>query len=62
MLDERRVKNEKIKDKLSKGQLPPVRRKTGTGYYVPRVRDFEDFSKIKGTLKDTSGDISSQLR
>ena len=47
---------------MAKGELQPTLRKIGSGQYKPRARDFEELDKIKGVLKDTSGDVGSLLR
>ena len=47
---------------LAEGELQPTLRKIGSGQYRPRAKEFEDFDKIKGVLKDTSGDVACLLR
>ena len=61
-LEDRSKHQEDIKNKLATGELAPVRRKIGHGKYVPRHAEFEDIDEMKGTLKDTSGNVSNLLR
>lgn len=61
-LDQRGVHKENIKEKLRSGTLQPVRRKIGRGFYKPKAKDFVDIEELKGTLKDTSGNVGSMLR
>jgi len=51
-----------LKKKLFKGELQPTLRKIGSGTYIPRAKEFEDFDKIRGVLKETSGDMACLLR
>lgn len=61
-LDVREKHKANLKNKLAKGELQPTLRKIGSGKYIPRAKEFEDFDKIRGVLKDTSGDVACLLR
>lgn len=61
-LEDREEHKLDIKEKLKIGTLMPVRRKIGRGMYKPKAKEFLDIEDIKGTVKDTSGNVAGLLR